>query len=284
MPRKKGWKEAEKKYGIVTIHANSWSSFLDFVDNLHTRTQRNSQFIWRGQRCSSWTLRTSLDRILINKGMIQKGQRSHLSNSKRRDGDEYFLLPNLNAFKYSARGRRGPNPPAMTTDNDWWALGQHHGLNTPLLDWTCSPYVACFFAFANTGIDQTNDRVVYALWEEEVNSASERITNEWKELSRSPILEFVRPLSDENPRLVSQSGLFTRGPVGMDLEDWIRANFSKEHHYYVLIRILLPNKERKEILRSLNRMNINHLSLFPDISGSTNYCNRMLDDPGYGIS
>ena len=46
-----------------------------------------------------------------------------------------------------------------TSDWDWLALGQEHGLPTRLLDWTNNPLVACYFAVEEPSED---DGVIYA--------------------------------------------------------------------------------------------------------------------------
>jgi hypothetical protein len=46
--------------------------------------------------------------------------------------------------------------------------------------------------------------------------------------SPRPEVEFIRPMSDENARLVHQGGLFTRAPEGVDLETWTRRQFKDE--------------------------------------------------------
>lgn len=39
------------------------------------------------------------------------------------------------------------------------------------------------------------------------------------------------------------------------------------------MKCLIPNKDRDEALMMLNRMNLNHSTLFPDLNGASWYCN-----------
>jgi hypothetical protein len=178
-------------------------------------------------------------------------------------------------------------------ENDWWALGQHHGLATPLLDWSNSPFVAAFFAFDGADADQTDNRAIYALHQPTVEDlVADKITlekNTYKVRydagtlgmldtiagppSPSPEIVFVRPLSDENSRLVSQRGLFTRNYSEETLEEWVSKNHPEGDNTLTLIKHIIPNIERTKCLQLLNRMNINPLSLFPDLSGASQYCN-----------
>jgi hypothetical protein len=182
----------------------------------------------------------------------------------------------LESFKYATRGRRGPNP-ASLYENDWWALGQHFGLATPLLDWTRSPFAAAYFAFEEMGTESTQHRVVYGLDQRAVKQKSYEIIEGWSEgRERAPVIEFIDPLSDENQRLVSQSGLFTRAPIGTPIEQWIAKAFESSPKP-VLLKVEIPNVDRNTCLRGLNRMNINHLSLFPDLSGASRSTNLKLE-------
>ncbi|MEX0828397.1 MAG: FRG domain-containing protein [Haliea sp.] len=281
MARRKRWEELPIINGCADVKLFSWKYFTDYVrqEMLDYET-----YIWRGQRSSNWRLQSTLDR-LIEEAKIAKTKRNN------------FRKQHLERFQFSVRGRRGSNPPVIQDENDWWSLGQHHGLATPLLDWTSSPFAAAYFAFIGKGTPQTRHRAIYALnmvgvenkiekiisinkkYNENLDDANNTsrpkgiIARELLKKSIKPEVQFIRPKSDENQRLVNQSGLFSRAPDGEDIDSWIQRNFEGNTKYYQLIKILIPNKDREEALKMLNRMNINHLTLFPDLYGASKFSN-----------
>jgi hypothetical protein len=185
----------------------------------------------------------------------------------------------LKKFKYAARGRRGPNPKELT-ENEWWALGQHYGLHTPLLDWTESPFVAAYFAYAERDIAHVEPRALFGLSRGVVELVSKQIAEKYRGSKRPPVLEFLEPLSDDNQRLVSQGALFTRGPAGVDVESWVQEHCQmKGRRSITLTKWLLPSRDRYEAMQMLNQMNINALSLFPDLQGACLHCNRDVEGP-----
>lgn len=145
MSKKPRWTESNIVNGFTEIEFSSWKYFHDYV---RQEMLSYSHYIWRGQRDSAWNLESSLDRLLHGK-----------SPSVRNE----LAKRHLEKFKYAARGRRGAHPARIDDENEWWALGQHHGLATPLLDWTESPFVALYFAFEKTQPPKSRKRAVWAL-------------------------------------------------------------------------------------------------------------------------
>ena len=260
-----GWTSAAVQDGIQQHRMQSWRDFFDFVETVVFAADLEVEptYVWRGQRDSRWILDSSLDRLFLALGLLPTSDLNEIEKQSR----EIAV-----AFKHGARGRRGLNPKDLT-QNEWWALGQHHGLATPLLDWSRSPFAALYFAFEESPAkDQSEYRMVYALDRRLVEEANDKIAAEPGEEGFSPTLLVIDPLSDDNPRLVSQGGVLTRGPVGVSVEKWVAQHFAGSTKP-VLLRIEIPESDRLSCLRGLDRMNINHLSLFPDLTGAARYVN-----------
>lgn len=290
MDRPPRWKYDKIQDGAGAVRLFSWKYFSDFV---YQQMLDYESYIWRGQRCDNWELTSTLDRMI---------KRSKVANTKRWD----FAKDHLEQFKYAIRGRRGKNPPRIKSENDWWALGQHHGLATPLIDWTTSPFVAAYFSFSEKREMQTRQRAIYALHKPSIEKAAIKRKNKKDVANKEELknmesgkrkinmlkyhmlqqptkleFEFIRPMSDENQRLVNQGGLFSKSPIGESVESWVRNNFKDQEDGYVLMKILVPNKDREVCLRMLNRMNINHLTLFPDLFGASKFCNTFAEINNY---
>jgi FRG domain len=260
MSRKPRWIERDLTDGFTELDLSSWKYFSDYINQ---EMLSFTDYVYRGHADSSWKLEPTLDRIIKS------------PSSKKR-------IKHLERFQFETRGRRGSNPPKLEHENDWWALGQHHGLNTPLLDWSESPFVALYFAASEAKKNKTKSMSVFSMWQNGIQFISDEIkadTSIKKINNQLPTVKLVRPLSNENNRLVSQRGLFSRGPNNMPLEQWVHQFarlFPKANNTIILLKIKIPTIGLADCLKYLNRMNINHSTLFPDLSGASEHCNKHL--------
>lgn len=265
MARQARWKSNRLDNGTIEYKLSSWKYFSDFINQ---EMLEYTNYVYRGHADSKWKLEPTLDRIIKSP-----------TSGKRKE--------HLEKFKFETRGRRGSNPPLLEDENDWWALGQHHGLHTPLLDWTESPFVALYFAASNALKEKSTSLSVFSLFQDGIHIINKEINdndNIENINKQKPTIKVVRPLSDENSRLVSQRGLFTRGPNNLDLESWVEkySNLAVVlNKSIILLKITIPTKDIHNCLSYLNRMNINHSTLFPDLTGASSFCNNHLSIDTY---
>ncbi len=275
-------------------------------------------YVWRGHRLNKWKLESSFDREfneredlkeLNDKERIKK--REDISN-RHLNSFAYACRGKLKDFDLSIRELKSllgksdeayekclkENSSKLNNGNsynivkvlgDWinkgilnrnhiWALGQHYGLATPLLDWCYSPFIAAFFAFEkeNNKEKDNKHRVVFGLKVKEVAKAFEEPVNGYQ-------LKYFDPMSSEHLRLINQRGLFTIETNGKDIEalldDTYEAglmnenNWEHDNPWLIKIKIKDIPDTRCSFLHVLTAMNINHMSLFPEIQGAAKFCN-----------
>lgn len=247
--------------GIMTINTSSFNEFQKIINCSYFKT-KNQDLIYRGQGDAKWPTTSSIARILAKDPSADFFKAIHYQ---------------LNNFKASARGRRGVNPEKYNSDNEWWALGQHYDLSSPMLDFSYSPYVAAFFAFKQdlTGIDKPKDRAVLAL--------NYKMLCKYYDLNcidQCYRIKVYNPKMDDNPRIIAQNGLLAYIPTIDSLESIIQSCFGECNDISTcdptLIKLLVPDYDRLDALQILQKMNITDSSIYPDLIGAAKFCNMKL--------
>ncbi|WP_172580398.1 FRG domain-containing protein [Vibrio harveyi] len=246
---------------IPVTKVKNWQHLQEiFSNDVIFKTQ--DEWLFRGQRRSDWGLTPSLAR---------------LSDNETIDAD--LADRQLNQFKYSVRGR--VKSISTIDEFDIWAIGQHFGLMTPLLDWSRSPYVSMFFAVEMHDPENESprnySRAIFAL-------------NKTK-LSKLNVDVFIDTLGSEHDRLISQNGLFTISPLteSKTLESKILSELAEREvdvddpetlkKYIFKVHIPMEDEaDRLNCFQSLRKMNIHHSSLYPDLIGSSAHCNELIKE------
>jgi hypothetical protein len=92
-----------------------------------------------------------------------------------------------------------------------------------------------------------------------------------------PELEVINNIDGYNKRLAYQQGFFTKHTFYESLEIWAKRIAEVISHNEwdtpLLTRVIfrVSDEQRGRLLRTLDKMNINSRSLFPDIRGSVDY-------------
>jgi len=226
----------------------TWDKYKKWIGDL---AGSKASYYCRGQANENWKLRTSFHR-LASKGGLTLPQ--YLDT----------VIPELH-FHICAVRNEIIDLKKEEEFGAFLALVQHHGFPTPLLDWTLSPYIAAYFAFREVDDEHPmGDNVKLYIFD----------FVEWTRSFAQPLnlrdqtqlyVSVLRPYARFNPRIVPQQGTFTVTNVD-DMESYLLRR-SDEAKKTFLHTALLSVKEKPRVLRELNLMGINEMTLFPSLGG-----------------
>ena len=162
--------------GYTEITITKWEGLVNIISNF----KNDIPIAFRGEEDSSFLLQSSLHRLYPS-------------------FNQEILSTHLNNFKSEMRGRIHIPLEYQSIDDEMWAIGQHHGLATPLLDWSYSAYVSLYFAFYKTtsedyvtlyalNLEAIEDDLLLAI-EEHIESFPKNVLNDLKNLSHINLLK-----------------------------------------------------------------------------------------------
>lgn len=214
----------------------TWDEFKKWVAEYAVRAESSERmYLFRGQSDASWSLQASLDR------------HSTFPSDEARDAYELRLLTSFQREAVTLLSSSAGVPQG----DELSLLARHHGLPSAWLDFTESPYVAAYFAFADA-VSPATHVAIWCMIRGWLPDSSE-IGCDVEIIDDAERIRF-------NPRALGQRGVFVRVPTARKpFVELVSAS---------LVKMSLPVSERGVALAELDIMTINARTLFPDFDGA----------------
>ncbi|UYZ89679.1 FRG domain-containing protein [Moraxella bovis] len=208
--------------------------------------KKNKEFFYRGHYNSDWLLECTLEREIKNK----------------RISIHYFKDKIFDDFKENLRGFLTDQSLLKIRHNEdireLWAIGRHHDLKTPYLDWTKSIYVALFMAYS-----EPEKFCEYS----SIFMVNPDYFPEYHGLEK---IYWFTPKTDYYGRINAQNGYLSEYTI----RDHIKSNLEK--YSKCAIKIYINNNLKQEIVAYLNHIGIKYTTMYPDLLGVVKYTNNQL--------
>lgn len=268
---------------IVEQKIESFPHFQQLMDvSFLTGHTWQPLFVFRGQVNANWPLRSSLHRAMIRTDGASWNEGYACQTEDF--ACQYFRMNFLSLLS---------NDVAINVNDplSCWAVMQHFGAPTRLLDWTASPFVAAYFAAIDNWKDDgavwmLNRLVMREAFDYQARQffqQAQQVQNAPAEIPPPLLVNFLGsyfPTSMQlltqahhSPRMSAQQGLFTlsnRIMVDYDqvIQQMVRSNPDpSKKNTTALVKYLIPATLKPEIVHRLQGMNITAASLFPGLDG-----------------
>jgi len=275
---------------MKTIDLDNWEEYqekLKFPSDVEKimdtlSTGRFPEIYYRGQADIEWGLKTTLqrleDEIVYNYDFYPYLQKSiSICGAVDTYTDSNWNLDNgdLNTGKIlydrleNLLGQDVPISSYKTRKKilEYLIYLRHCGFPSPLLDWSGSPYVAAFFAFAQ--IPKGTKRVAIYQYQEmtrgkkhiedDPEAKIHTIPYDFKTNKRHYLQHTRYTICVKNYGVTQGFGKYEEA---FSASEQLSCYDVGEHCQDLLIQYTIPSSERKKVLRQLDQMNITYVSLF----------------------
>ncbi|WP_175992328.1 FRG domain-containing protein [Burkholderia vietnamiensis] len=257
---------------VIEVATQSWQEFeeqLSVLEQSYSELERQRRglyvphLLFRGQTNATFGLQTTLERYpvqIASFGDYYQAAYGARHEIEAASGNRWEMpYPHIAKEAAATSGSSGFFvPPAY----DYLVYLRHHGFPSPFLDWSRSAYVAAFFAFSGCKSGQPEDVAVYVYLE---STGKGKIGS-----VGSPAISALGPIVRTHRRHFIQQAEYTICAAFLG-NDWMftphESAIGREAGQDVLLKFIVPARERVTALRKLDQFNLNAWSIYGSEEG-----------------